>query len=147
MGGKRTGSSNSRCGTSGDLSLPSKRLGAIAHTRLHSSRPESVICLDEAPPPRSTYVDNISLMGTGDCSLQREASLRATNALTSRFGQHLGVTFATANRGGELPDGLAAISLKAALISAVIVVFGILHVIGAVLLHDAAAPDRSTPPR
>ena len=34
----------------------------------------------------------------------------------------------------------AAISLKAALITAVIVVFGILHVAGLVLLHDAAAP-------
>jgi hypothetical protein len=32
------------------------------------------------------------------------------------------------------------ISLKTALITAVLVVFGILHVVGAVLLHDAATP-------
>jgi hypothetical protein len=43
-------------------------------------------------------------------------------------------------RENSCPEKQAAISLKAALITAVVVVFGILHVIGAVMLHDAAAP-------
>jgi hypothetical protein len=38
------------------------------------------------------------------------------------------------------PEKQAAISLKSALATAVIVVFGILHIVGAVLLHEAAAP-------
>jgi hypothetical protein len=38
------------------------------------------------------------------------------------------------------PEKPAALSLKAALMTAVIVVFGILHVVGAMMLHDAAAP-------
>ena len=32
------------------------------------------------------------------------------------------------------------ISLKAALMTAIIVVFGILHIVGAMRLHDAASP-------
>ena len=43
-------------------------------------------------------------------------------------------------RKNSCPEKQAAISLKAALMTAVILVFGILHVVGAVLLHDAAAP-------
>jgi hypothetical protein len=38
------------------------------------------------------------------------------------------------------PEKQTVISLKTALITAVLVVFGILHVVGAVLLHDAATP-------
>ena len=34
----------------------------------------------------------------------------------------------------------SAISLKAALMTAIIVVFGILHIVGAMWLHDAASP-------
>ena len=34
----------------------------------------------------------------------------------------------------------SAISLKAALMIAIIVVFGILHIVGAMWLHDAASP-------
>jgi hypothetical protein len=43
-------------------------------------------------------------------------------------------------RENSCPEKQAAISQKAALITAVIVVFGILHVVGAVMLHDAAVP-------
>lgn len=43
-------------------------------------------------------------------------------------------------RQNSRPEKRTAISLKATLMTAVIVVFGILHVIGAVMLHDAASP-------
>jgi hypothetical protein len=36
----------------------------------------------------------------------------------------------------------SAISLKAALMTAIIVVFGILHIVGAMWLHDGASPRR-----
>jgi hypothetical protein len=39
------------------------------------------------------------------------------------------------------PEKQAAISPKAALIAAVLVFFGILHVVGAVLLRDVATPQ------
>jgi hypothetical protein len=43
-------------------------------------------------------------------------------------------------RESSLPEKRSAISLKAALMTAIIVVFGILHVVGAMWLHDAASP-------
>jgi hypothetical protein len=43
-------------------------------------------------------------------------------------------------RENPVPERSAAISIKAALMAAVIVVFGILHIVGAMVLHNAAAP-------
>jgi hypothetical protein len=43
-------------------------------------------------------------------------------------------------RENSRPERRTAISLKAALMTAVIVGFGILHIVGAVLLHNASTP-------
>jgi len=43
-------------------------------------------------------------------------------------------------RENSSPGKQTTISLKAAVMTTVIVVFGILHIVGAVLLHDAASP-------
>ena len=43
-------------------------------------------------------------------------------------------------RESSSPKNTSAISLKATLMTAIIVVFGILHVVGAMWLHDAASP-------
>jgi hypothetical protein len=154
MGGKRTGPSNSRCGSRDHLSLQSKRLGPIVTIRSHPSRPESVICSDEAPPQRLTYVDVITGIGARDSTSGREGFLRTTRRFVSRFGRQAPVktpgdiqqakieigNHQMLARENSCPEKQTAISLKAALITAVIVVFGILHVVGAVMLRDAAAP-------
>jgi hypothetical protein len=109
--------------------------------------------LDEASSARLTYVDVISRIVTRDSSSQLEAALRATmdapRVVVSSYADHAKhispTQFELENyqmlvRQYSRPEKQATISLKTALITAVLVVFGILHVVGAVLLHDAATP-------
>jgi hypothetical protein len=74
--------------------------------------------------------------------------------IDSRFGRHAPVkTPATLHqmktqigncqmsvRESSSPEKRSTISLKAALMTAIIVVFGILHLVGAMWLHGAASP-------
>jgi hypothetical protein len=109
--------------------------------------------LDEAPSARLTYVDVISRIVTRDSSSQLDASLRATfdssHVLVGSYADHAKHISPTQVelencqmlvRQYSRPEKQTMISLKTALIMAVLVVFGILHVVGAVLLHDAATP-------